>query len=104
MMRSVRRNLLVNIFLLSGFVIHAQTPEVQLLTSGTNTSLRGLSAVNDNVIWVSGSNGTIGRSLNAGKNWTWMTVKGFEKTAFRDIEAFDANTAVIIAIDSPAYI
>lgn len=33
-----------------------------------------------------------------------MTVKGFEKREFRDIEAFDANTAIIIAVDSPAYI
>jgi photosystem II stability/assembly factor-like uncharacterized protein len=33
-----------------------------------------------------------------------MTVKGFEKSEFRDIEAFDANTAIIMAVDSPAYI
>ena len=82
----------------------AQTPEVQILTSGTNTSLRGLSVVNDNVVWVSGSNGTVGRTLNGGKNWTWMTVKGFETKQFRDVEAFDANTAIIMAVDSPAYI
>ena len=82
----------------------AQTPEVQLLTSGTNTSLRGLCVVNDNVIWVSGSNGTVGKSLNSGKKWNWMTVKGFENKEFRDIEAFDANTAIIMAVDSPAYI
>jgi len=33
-----------------------------------------------------------------------MTVKGFEKTDFRDIEAFDANTAIIMGISEPAYI
>lgn len=82
----------------------AQLPEVQILTSGTNTSLRGLCVVNDNVVWVSGSNGTVGRTLNGGKNWTWMTVKGFEDKQFRDIEAFDANIAIVIAVDSPAYI
>jgi photosystem II stability/assembly factor-like uncharacterized protein len=79
-------------------------PEVQVLTTGTNTSLRGLSVVNDNVLWVSGSNGMVGRSTNAGKNWNWMTVKGFEKTEFRDIEAFDANTAIIMGVGDPAYI
>jgi photosystem II stability/assembly factor-like uncharacterized protein len=31
-------------------------------------------------------------------------VKGFEKRDFRDIEAFDATTAVIMAVDAPAYI
>jgi photosystem II stability/assembly factor-like uncharacterized protein len=33
-----------------------------------------------------------------------MTVKGFEKAEFRDIEGFDANTAIIMAIAEPAYI
>ena len=82
----------------------AQSPVVEMLTSGTKTSLRGLSVVNDNVIWVSGSNGMVGKSTNGGKNWKWMKVNGFEKTDFRDIEAFDANTAVIMGIAEPAYI
>jgi photosystem II stability/assembly factor-like uncharacterized protein len=84
--------------------IIAQTPLVEILTSGTKTSLRGLSVVNDNVVWVSGSNGMVGKSTNAGKNWKWMKVNGFEKTDFRDIEAFDANTAIIMGIAEPAYI
>jgi len=80
------------------------TPSVQVLTSGTNTSLRGLSVVSDEVLWVSGSRGTVGRSTDGGKNWKWLLVKGFEKTDFRDIEAFDATTAVIMAVGDPAYI
>lgn len=95
-------------FLLAFFFIvsktFAQSPSIEVLTSGTKTSLRGLSVVNDNIIWVSGSNGTVGKSVNGGKNWKWMTVTGFEKTEFRDIEAFDANTAVIMGIADPAYI
>jgi photosystem II stability/assembly factor-like uncharacterized protein len=63
-----------------------------------------LSVVNDNVVWVSGSNGTVGKTTNGGKNWKWFTVKGFEKKDFRDIEAFDAASAVIICVDEPAYI
>jgi len=82
----------------------AQAPAVEVLTSGTKTSLRGLSVVNDHIIWVSGSNGTVGRSTNAGKNWKWMKVNGFEKTDFRDVEAFDGNTALIMAVGEPAYI
>lgn len=78
--------------------------QIKLLTSGTNTSIRGLSVVNDGVVWVSGSNGTVARSTDSGNTFKWMTVKGFEKTDFRDIEAFDATTAVIIGIAEPAYI
>jgi hypothetical protein len=54
-------------------------PVVEVLTSGTQTSLRGLSVVNDNVVWVSGSNGTVGKTTNGGKNWKWYTVKGLKK-------------------------
>ncbi len=82
----------------------AQTPSIEILTSGVSASLRGLSVVNDNIVWVSGTNGTVGKSTNGGKNWKWVTVAGFEKTDFRDIEAFDAHTAVIMGIGEPAYI
>jgi photosystem II stability/assembly factor-like uncharacterized protein len=79
-------------------------PRVEILQTGMKTSLRGLSVVNNNVLWVSGSNGMVGKSTNGGKNWKWMKVKGFEKNDFRDIEAFNATTAIIMSIDAPAYI
>lgn len=82
----------------------SQTPRIEILTSDTKTSIRGLSVVNDNVVWVSGNNGTIGRTTNGGKTWKWMVVKGFEKTDFRDIEGFDAASAIIMGVDAPAYI
>jgi photosystem II stability/assembly factor-like uncharacterized protein len=91
----------LNIFLVN-LSIHAQ--KIEVLTSGTKTSLRGLSVVNDNVAWVSGSNGMVGKTVDGGKTWTWITVTGFEKKDFRDIEAFDGASAVIIAIAEPAYI
>ena len=82
--------------------ISAQT--VKLLTSDSKTSIRGLSVVTDKIVWVSGSGGTVAKSLDGGETWKWMKVKGYEKTDFRDIEAFDKNTAIIMGIDSPAYI
>ncbi|GAA4751710.1 oxidoreductase [Flavisolibacter ginsenosidimutans] len=94
-------------FLLSFLVAltsFAQTPKIEALTSGKKTSLRGLSVVTDNVLWVSGSNGTVGTSLNGGKDWKWFQVKGFEKADFRDIEAFDGATAIVMSVDTPAYI
>lgn len=95
------------LFFLAAFFSFAQKkeiPKLEILTSGTKTSLRGLSVVSDDVVWVSGSNGTIGRSSDGGKNWKWFSVKGFEKAEFRDIEGFDAATAVVISIGEPAYI
>ncbi len=84
--------------------VSASAQKVEIISTGKNTSLRGLSVVNDKTVWVSGSNGTVGRSLDSGHTWKWMQVKGFEKTDFRDIEAFDETTAVIMGIGEPAYI
>ncbi len=96
--------LLANSFSIKVFSQRKILPKIEILHSGLKTSIRGLSVVNNNVVWASGSNGMVGKSSNAGKNWKWMTVKGFEKKDFRDIEAFDANTAIIMAIEDPAYI
>jgi len=105
-MKFFSSSLFILIIFCVNYPIRAQKhlPVVEILTSDTKTSLRGLSVVNDNIVWVSGSNGTVGKTTNGGKNWKWFTVKGFEKKEFRDIEAFDAATAVIIAVDEPAYI
>jgi photosystem II stability/assembly factor-like uncharacterized protein len=91
---------LITVFLF-GF---AKAQTVKVLVADKKISMRGLSVVNDKVIWVSGSEGTVGRSIDSGTTWKWITVKGFEKTDFRDIEAFDGMTAVIMGIADPAYI
>ncbi|HRD42150.1 MAG TPA: hypothetical protein PLN30_00290, partial [Ferruginibacter sp.] len=55
----------------------ASAQKVEILSSGTKASFRGLSVPNDSTIWVSGSNGTVGKSTNGGKNWQWQQVPGF---------------------------
>jgi photosystem II stability/assembly factor-like uncharacterized protein len=64
----------------------------------TKAAFRGLSVVDDNVVWASGSGGTVVRTINGGKFWNVITIPGAEKLDFRDIEAFDANTAYILSI------
>lgn len=106
MKRTFRSSFILLFLLISGTALLAQQQHltVEVLTSGTKTSIRGLSVVNDNIIWVSGSGGIVGKSSNGGKTWKWITVPGFEKTEFRDIEGFDANVAVVMGIGEPAYI
>jgi photosystem II stability/assembly factor-like uncharacterized protein len=77
---------------------------IQMLTDSNKNSFRGLSVVSDQVLWVSGTHGTVGRSLDGGKNWQWITVKNHEKRDFRDIEAFDSKRAIVLAISEPAEI
>lgn len=104
-----QKKISISICFLALFLSHknfnySQLPKVEILTSGTKTSIRGLSVVNDRVVWVSGSNGTVGKSMDGGKSWKWVTVNGFEKSDFRDIEAFDGVTAIIMSVAEPAYI
>ena len=64
----------------------------------TTASLRGLSVVDEKVIWASGTGGTFLRTADGGKTWKVMTVPGAEKLDFRDIEAFDANRAYVLSV------
>jgi hypothetical protein len=82
----------------------ARAQTIRLLNSGQSVSLRGLSVVNDHIIWVSGSAGSVGRSSDGGKTWHWMQVPHYEKTDFRDIEAFSEQEAVVMGITAPAVI
>lgn len=83
---------------------YSQSQTVQLLTSGKKISMRGLSVVDEKTVWVSGTGGSVGLSVDSGNTWKWMSVKGYERTDFRDIEAFDSKTAIIMGIDTPAII
>jgi photosystem II stability/assembly factor-like uncharacterized protein len=91
-------------FLSLFFVCNCFSQKIQIVADSVHSSMRGLSVVDDNIAWVSGSNGTVGKTIDGGKTWKWMTVKGFEKNDFRDVEAFDKKTAVVMAVAEPAYI
>lgn len=73
-------------------------------TSGTSAGLRGLSAVDERIAWASGTNGTVVRTVDGGTTWTAVPVSGAEKIDFRDIEAFSAETAVVMGVGEPARI
>src|ERR1700743_2866941 len=74
---------------------------ITLLQQGRPTSIRGLSVVDDSVAWLSGSKGTLALTRNGGKTWDWQQVKGFEKSDFRDIEAFSGREAIIMSSGTP---
>jgi photosystem II stability/assembly factor-like uncharacterized protein len=82
--------------------LFAQT--VVVVEQGQKISLRGLSMPTASVVWASGSNGKVAKSVDGGNSFRWMTVEGYAKRDFRDIEAFDSSTAIIMAIDTPAII
>jgi photosystem II stability/assembly factor-like uncharacterized protein len=79
-----------------------------LTPTGTDARLRGVSAVSADVAWTSGSVGTVLRTVDKGATWEHVSPPGTTTLQFRDIEAFDANRAVILSIgegtDSRVYV
>lgn len=79
-------------------------PYWQPQESGVRAGFRGLSAVSDEVAWASGSGGTVVRTIDGGTTWENVSIPGTDTLQFRDIEAFDANTAIVLSAGLPAVI
>jgi photosystem II stability/assembly factor-like uncharacterized protein len=73
-------------------------PSWQLRSVDTTEQFRGLDAVSRKVAWVGGSNGSVFRTVNGGHTWANVSPTGSTGLLFRDVEAFDRNHAVILAI------
>jgi photosystem II stability/assembly factor-like uncharacterized protein len=67
-------------------------------SSGVTVRFRGVSAVNRRVAWASGASGTYARTTDGGRTWRAGVVPGAEELDFRDVDAFDADTAYLLAI------
>jgi photosystem II stability/assembly factor-like uncharacterized protein len=72
--------------------------------SNIPSSIRGLSVVDDRVVWFSGSKGYVGRSTDGAKTWRVSQVKDFESVDFRSLYAFDSLHAIIANAGSPGNI
>jgi photosystem II stability/assembly factor-like uncharacterized protein len=70
---------------------------VQPLSSGSTSSMRGLSVVDEQVVWASGSGGVVLRSVDGGATWTPRPVPDADSLDFRDIEGFDSLTAFVLS-------
>jgi photosystem II stability/assembly factor-like uncharacterized protein len=67
-------------------------------TSNTTADLRGIHNVGNGVAWASGTNGTVLRTEDGGYVWQTCSIPpGAEKLDFRGVQAFDANTAIVMS-------
>lgn len=72
--------------------------QFQMENSGTTADLRGIDNVGGGVAWASGTNGTVLRTEDGGYMWqTCSMPPGAEHLDFRGIQAFDANTAIVMS-------
>lgn len=72
--------------------------------SSTNgqASLRGLYALNDSIIWTSGSGAYVGLSKDGGSTWLDLSIPNATNKDFRDIHAFSENNAVAMSAGDSA--
>jgi photosystem II stability/assembly factor-like uncharacterized protein len=80
------------------FAQHAGAPRWESQTSGAKVRFRGVSAASPLVAWASGERGTYARTTDGGRTWAVGNVPGAAELDFRDVDAFDANTAYLLSI------
>jgi photosystem II stability/assembly factor-like uncharacterized protein len=66
-------------------------------TAATQSSLRGLSVVNERVVWASGSGGVVVHTADGGALWRVDTLPGAARLDIRAIHAFDDRVAHVAA-------
>jgi hypothetical protein len=101
-MGGILRTLLAAFVLLLTATTTAQA-QWEIEDSHTTASLRGIHNVGGGVAWASGTGGTVLRTLDDGKTWQTCpiplagTKDTAEKLDFRGIQAFDAQTAIVMS-------
>ncbi len=70
---------------------------LQDLVSGTGQRLQAVSVVSDNIVWVSGTGGTYGVSLDGGRSWRTGVVAGAETLEFRDVHGVSGLEAYLLS-------
>ena len=100
----MQRYVLLLWLLVIAVTTNAQQYKLKTIPTGNNATYRGLSVAADDAVWVSGSKGWVGRSVNSGDSWVFGQVSGYEHCDFRTVYGLDSNNAVIANAGSPAYI
>lgn len=73
-------------------------PHWLLSPTGTDARLRGVAVVNQDVVWAAGSGGTIIRTVDGGGTWQVVSPPGTAGLRWRNIEAFDPDTALVLSV------
>jgi len=82
---------------LATILIMLAAPRWAMQTSGVTVRLRGVSAVNERVVWASGAESTVLRTSDGGTTWQKLNVTS-DALDFRDVDAVDAQTAYVLSI------
>ena len=92
-------SLVVSVLVSGGFVVGNADAQWQIAEPAPTTAdLRGIDYVGNRVAWASGTEGTVLRTEDSGYLWQRCSVpRGAEHLDFRGVQAFDANTAIVMS-------
>ena len=77
------------------------SPSWRLTETGTTSLLFAVDVVDSNTVWAAGGVGTPGvvvRTTDGGQSWRDVTPPGGDTLDFHDVEAFDRDHAVVLAV------
>lgn len=88
----------------------AETPPLRRILSAawrifdteSDASLRGVCGYDERVAWVSGTGGTVLRTIDGGEHWENISVPGAAELDFRCIHVFYEDDAIVLSAGSPA--
>ncbi len=80
---------------LAGIVLEEQA-------SGVGSSLRGLSVVSDEVVWIGAPDGQVLRTIDGGAHWEAYTIAAAEGADLRSAQGFSADRALFFTAGQPA--
>ncbi len=95
---------LVFLLLLCQLILSGQSLQIiEKVCPVSENSFRGLSALSENEVWLSSNQGQVW-FYSAEKGWEDRSPRNYESTQWRDIEAFNDSTAIILSAGSPALV
>ena len=79
-------------------------PDWRLVDVGSSVSMRGLSVVSENVVWLSGAERRFFYTTDRGESWQRGQVPGMAGVNFRDVEGIDGRSAYLLSAGAMARI
>jgi photosystem II stability/assembly factor-like uncharacterized protein len=91
----------IGLFLFSGC---SKSYKFETLQLPSSNSFRGISVVTESIVWVSGSGGAIFRTVDKGQSWEKKEISTTSTIDFRDVQALNKDTAIVMSAGSDARI
>jgi photosystem II stability/assembly factor-like uncharacterized protein len=92
------RTFLIFLGILAGCQASSDDYRWHVIQLESGASLRGISVLNEQVAWVTGTGGTIFKTEDGGNSWESIVIPDTQSLDFRDVETLSINEIVVMSI------